>query len=129
VVEGVIAPHDCDECYALRAQLTGRVWDSIPAAFLDSNDGALPLLSQDAYVAFLPAWLMRAVRDPSGPLASMMLVNLRMEPNTSGFTPEQSSVIVDVARFIVAENGYPPDDPVNVESLAAVERAWGPRAA
>jgi hypothetical protein len=59
----------------------------------------------------------------------MMLVNLRMEPNTSGFTPEQSSVIVDVARFIVAENGYPPDDPVNVESLAAVERAWGPRAA
>ena len=129
IVAGVIASHDCEECEAIRRQLGGQTWESVPATFLDENDGALPLLSKDAYVAFLPAWLRRAVRDPKGPVANMLLVNLRTEPNTTGFTSEQASAIIDVARFIVAENGWPLDDPVNAESVAAIEQAWASTAA
>ena len=59
----------------------------------------------------------------------MLLVNLRHEPQTLGFTAEQASVIVEVARFIATANYWGPDDPVNVESLAAIEAAWGRKAA
>jgi len=129
VVVGTIAPHECAECNALREQLEGITWSEVPSAFIISNKGALPLLSQDAYVAFLPAWLRQALQEPAGEVASMLLVNLRHEPQTLGFTAEQASVIVEVARFIATANYWGPDDPVNVESLAAIEAAWGRKAA
>src|SRR2546423_15658039 len=128
-VRGVIAPHECEECDALR-QVLGRVtWDAVPPEFIRENDGSLPLLSQEAYVTFLPAWLREALRDPSGLVAGQLLVNLRHDPRTDGFTQPQSSVIVDIARFIANSNVWGSNDPVNVESLAAIESAWGAHAA
>ena len=59
----------------------------------------------------------------------MLLVNLRMEPDVVGFSAEQSRAVVEVARFVVAENDWGPDDPVNVESIAIIERAWNGSAA
>ena len=58
IVEGPIAPHDCEECLALREQLTGITWLDVPGQFVLANDGALPLLSPEAYLAYLPALLM-----------------------------------------------------------------------
>ena len=123
-VSGVIAPHDCDECNALRKQLEGSTWSSLPSAFISANEGALPLLSQEAYVAFLPAWLRQAVQEPDGEVASMLLVNLAHEPQTTGFTAEQASVIIHVARFIVSSNYWGSGDPGNAKALAAIEAAW-----
>jgi hypothetical protein len=128
-VHGVIAPHECEECDALRQVLGPVTWDGVPPEFIRENDGALPLLSQEAYVTFLPAWLREALNDPSGFVAGQLLVNLRHEPRTNGFTREQSLVIVDVARFIANSNVWGRNDPVNVESLAAIESAWGAYAA
>src|SRR5687768_10977159 len=110
IVLGTIAPHQCEECNALRLQLQRITWSAVPSEFVKSNEGALPLLSQEAYVAFLPAWLRQALREPAGEVASMLLVNLRHEPQTSGFTAEQASVIVEVARFIATTNYWGPDD-------------------
>ena len=128
-VMGEIAPHDCEECRELRRQLETVTWASVPNAFVEANAGALPLLTQAAYVAFLPAWLLQAVREPSEEVAAMLLVNLRHEPQTEGFTPLQASAIIDVAHFITEHGFWGPDDPVNVDSLAAIKAAWGQVAA
>jgi hypothetical protein len=125
-VEGVIAPHVCEECDALRNQLQGTTWSYVPSEFVKSFEGSLPLLSQEAYVAFLPAWLLQAAKEPSEEVAAMVLVNLRHEPQTSGFSSAQAFAILEVARHIADTGFWGPDDPVNVESIAAIEAAWRP---
>jgi len=128
-VRGAIAPHECEECDALRQVLGRATWDAVPPEFIRENYGSLSLLSQEAYVTFLPAWLREGLRDPSGLVAGQLLVNLRHEPSTDGFSEAQSLVIVDIARLIANSNVWGPNDPVNVESLAAIESAWGAHAA
>lgn len=128
-VLGAIAQHDCGECRALRLRLENTTWSSVPGEFVKANDGALPLLTQDAYVAFLPAWMLQAAQNPSEEVAAMLLVNLRHEPQTTGFSSQQVSAIIDVARFITANGFWGPGDPVNVDSLAAIKTAWGSIAA
>ena len=100
-------------------------WSCIPAEFVKANDDALPLLTQDAYQAFLPAWLLQAIREPSEGVAGMLLVNLRQQSRIEGFTPKQASTIIDVARFITANSFWGPVDPVNVDALAEIKAAWG----
>jgi len=129
VVRGIVAPHDCEECSALRDQLTGVTWQDVPGDFVHANDGALPLLSHEAYVAFLPAWLRQAVLDPSGPAAGMVLINLHHKLDTIGFTRRQAKVIMEVARYVVHSGIWGPEDPGNVESLAEIERVWSSVAA
>jgi hypothetical protein len=80
-------------------------------------------------VAFLPAWLRQAVRDPSGAAAGMVLINLHHKPDVSGFTRGQAKVIMEVARFVVDSSFWGPEDPGNVESLAEIERVWSSVAA
>jgi hypothetical protein len=58
---GPVARCECDECNALRRELPGKRWDQVTAEFIDFNSGSLPLLDPDALVAFLPAWLFRAM--------------------------------------------------------------------
>ena len=54
--------HDeCEEGVVLRRELPGKRWDEVPAEFVDSNSGSLPLLEPRALVAFLPAWLLRSL--------------------------------------------------------------------
>ncbi|MCE3272239.1 MAG: hypothetical protein K0S57_2636 [Ramlibacter sp.] len=59
----------------------------------------------------------------------MLLVNLRHEPRTAGFTPDQALTIIDVARFITFSSIWGPTDPVNVDSLAEIRTVWGQVAA
>jgi hypothetical protein len=54
-VVGPIASHDCEECDTLRKQLGTATWPDVPGDFIEANDGVLPLLTHDAYLAFLPA--------------------------------------------------------------------------
>ncbi len=124
-VLGAIAHHACEECCALRLQLAHTTWSHIPAEFVRESDGSLPLLTEEAYIAFLPAWLLQGIREPSEEVAAMLLVNLRHEPRTDGFTPEQAATIIDVARFITANSIWGPSDPVNVDALAAIKAGWG----
>jgi len=128
-VEGVVVPHECEECAGLRRRLTKVTWHDLSVDFVRAHDGSLPLLSHQAYLAFLPAWLRNALTDPDGPVAQMVMVNLGHDPNTSGFTSEQASVILDVARYVAAHSVFGPTDPVSVESVQEIERVWGPLAA
>jgi len=128
-VEGVVIPHECEECNELRRRLTKVTWHDLSVEFVRSHDGSLPLLSHAAYVAFLPAWLRNALADPDGPVAQMLMVNLWHEPDTSGFTAEQAGVILEVARYVAHQSVYGASDPVNIESVQKIERVWGPLAA
>jgi hypothetical protein len=129
VVAAVVALHNCPRCQALREQLTGRTWPEIPAEFIRDHSDVLPLLSHEAYLAFLPAWLQRGILEPDGDVAGMLLVNLGHKPDTSGFTPEQREAIIVAARFITQNDYWGPEDPENVKSLEAIERIWQETAA
>jgi hypothetical protein len=124
IVEGTVAPHDCPECMELRGQLTGITWEDVSVEFIRDHDDVLPLLSPEAYRAFLPAWLRQGILEPGGEVAGMLLVNLACDPDPTGFTLEQRDTIVEAARFIVGNDGFGAEDPENVKSLAAIERAW-----
>jgi hypothetical protein len=124
VVLGVITPHECEECLAIRVQLQSTPWSELPAEFVEANAGSLPLLSQEAYVAYIAAWLLQAIREPSEEVASMLLTNLSFEPQTTGFSLMQRKVIIKVAEHVVAESYWGPNDPSNIESLAAIHSAW-----
>src|SRR5205085_7140035 len=76
VVSGVITPHECSECVAIRKMLAGKTWSEIPDTFAEEFCGSLPLLSPDAYNAYLPVWLRSAVRDPDGQAGRCILFNL-----------------------------------------------------
>jgi hypothetical protein len=124
IVGGPVASHDRPECQQLRSQITGIAWLDVPPEFIRDHPDVLPLLSPDAYLAFLPAWLRQGVLEPEGEVADVLLVNLACDPDPTGFTLKQRDAVVDVARFIVQKNGRGPEDPENVKSLVAIERAW-----
>src|SRR4051812_42731601 len=128
-IEGVVVPHECSECAELRRRMTKITWHDLSVEFVRAHEGSLPLLSHDAYVAFLPAWLRNTLADPDGPVAQMVMVNLGHEPDTSGFSAEQASVILAVARYVAQQSVFGPTDPVNIESVQEIERVWGPLAA
>jgi hypothetical protein len=53
----------CEECTDLEASLRHQSWTTISDETIESNYVGLPLLSDEALVAFLPAWLTRALFD------------------------------------------------------------------
>ena len=129
VVEGPIAPHECDECAAIRAALTGRTWIEVPDSVAEEFSGSLPLLTEDAYNAYLPVWLRAALNDSSCEAASMLLINLADEPPTTKFSREQARTILLVARTVVQQNYWGPEDEGNLINLRAIEAAWGAESA
>jgi hypothetical protein len=118
------APHDCVECSEIRNALSGATWTDIPPDFLDGHDGDLPLLTREAYVLFLPAWLREAVLRPNGAVAGMLMVNLGEKVNTVGFSSSQAWVILQIAHYIARNNTFGVKDPVNLEAVTQIESVW-----
>ena len=129
VVPGRAAPHVCPECDEISQALANRAWTEIPRDFLFRNPDVLPLLSEDAYVAYLPAWLREGLLSPDEGVAASLIVNLHSTPPVARFTSEQARVILVLAKTLLAANMWPDDDPTDLESIDAVERTWGPRSA
>lgn len=63
--DGPITPCECAECTDLRKELRHKRWDEISAAFLDFTCSPT-LLTPEAFQAFLPAYLHRALDHLSG---------------------------------------------------------------
>lgn len=124
--QGTAAAHDCDECAALRSKLQGSSWTLLTTQFVDENADVLPLLTPEAYTAYLPAWLLRAIEDPDSEGAAMLMVNLTMDcHNAAVFTPEQRKAIVAIAEWVCETNVFGPQDPVNKETIQSVRELWG----
>jgi hypothetical protein len=62
--DGPITSCDCEECTNIREELRHKRWDEISTAFLDSTCSPM-LLTPEAFHAFLPAYLLRALDDLS----------------------------------------------------------------
>jgi hypothetical protein len=64
---GPITPADgkTGEDYAdhgvLYGVLHGRAWSEVPVSFIRENDDGLALLTEEAFVAYLPAWLIEGL--------------------------------------------------------------------
>jgi hypothetical protein len=127
VVPDRAAPHVCPECDDISNALAQRAWAEVPSAFLAANPDVLPLLSESAYGAYLPAWLREGLQHPDDDVATMLFFNLTDSPPTGPFTSEQGRVIAAVAKAICAASVWS-DDPVRIEHVATIERIWTRRA-
>ena len=124
VVSGPVAPHECEECATIRATLTGRTWRDVADSFAEEFSGSLPLLTEDAYHAYLPVWLRAALTEPSGEAASMLLINLADNPPKTHFNQQQADAVIQVARSVVRRSYWGPEDEGNAASLKAIEATW-----
>lgn len=59
-LESISAHDECDDGIALRSYPPGKRWTDVTAEFVKFNSGSLALLDPLAWMAFLPAWLLRA---------------------------------------------------------------------
>ena len=53
----------CEECTDLEASFRDQSWNTVSEETMRAHYDGLPLLSDEALVAFLPAWLSRALSD------------------------------------------------------------------
>jgi hypothetical protein len=71
---GTISNCPCDECEELRIELRGKAWDEVPTSFIDWTCSPT-LLTPEAFCAFLPAYMLRGLDDPTAkrPVADFTL--------------------------------------------------------
>src|SRR3569832_1015484 len=81
---GLITPadgktgQDYDEHEALYDELHGKRWSEIPASFIRGNAHGLVLLTAEAFVAYLPAWLSEGLVSPD--VAEVMVYTFHPDP-------------------------------------------------
>jgi hypothetical protein len=126
VPSGRAAPHKCEECDIVSEGLAKRPWTDVPQDFIAGNPDVLPLLSQDAYVAYLPAWLREGLHRPDEGAAAMVLISLSGTAPVERFTRTQALLVVRIANAIHSRSIWPADDPVFLERLDAIARLWTP---
>jgi len=72
---------ELDEQQALFSALRGRKWSEVPGSIIEGNPNGLVLLTDDAFQAFLPAWLIGALAQEE--VLEMMLYLFSPESHTS----------------------------------------------
>jgi hypothetical protein len=112
------------ECDELRHALKGKSWREVDDAFLLDNDGCLPLLTPEAYRAFLPAWFTSALRDPEGGPATMALINMESSTLHSEFTKTQRNALLACVRYVHEGDPFAQQDPVCIARVQAIETNW-----
>ena len=119
------APHQCEDCATIRSALSGLAWTEVPDSFAEEFSDSLPLLTEEAYNAYLPVWLRAALANPSGDAATMLLISLANHPPTTFFNRRQVQTVIKVARSVVAQSCWGWKDEGNIADLKAIEVAWG----
>ena len=56
-----IAPHACERCAQLSADLAGVEWTAMPDGLIEEYPSGLSLLSPEAYAYFLPGYVLYAL--------------------------------------------------------------------
>lgn len=125
VPTGIVAPHECEECRSIRRALADKTWSEVPDAFTEEFCDSLPLLTPDAYHAYLPVWLRVALLDPDSEAAQMLIINLSDKPPVFSFNASQSRFIVAAVKYIANSNEFGANDSGNAEDVEAVNAIWG----
>ena len=126
VIEYPAAPHKCLECDEISVGLKGKTWVDVPSEFLANNCDVLPLLSEQAYIAYLPAFVREGLLNPDGGVAAMVPINLARATSAQKYSAEQRRVLVDAVKEMGALSVWGANDPSHLENIRAVELAWSP---
>lgn len=97
---------ELDEERALYGALHGKSWSKIPPSFIERNPDAIVLLTDKAFGAFLPAWLISALMNEEvrklfvyvfSPRIhkSMEVIDSRIRP----LTPPQKEALLDFFSY------------------------------
>lgn len=124
---GDVVAHDCPQCSEIRATLGGASWWSVPGHFIRKHADHLPLLTKEAYKAFLPAWMNEAVNDPTGEIGALLIGNLAEGRFASDYSQQESYAVIQVVKWIAEKNGSGPGDPVFAERVNRAMQTWGAR--
>jgi hypothetical protein len=57
----LIALHQCDECEELRCAFVSQRWEAMSGELIERHYVSLPLLSPEAFVYFLPAYILHSL--------------------------------------------------------------------
>jgi hypothetical protein len=76
-----IAEHDCPECEQVRKTLGRYRADQVPDYVIDSLGSALPLLTPAGLRYYLPAYLVRVLRNPECPHVDLLIFHLSPNGN------------------------------------------------
>lgn len=120
--QGIAAAHDCLECDELRHFLEGKSWRDLDEEALWEVE--LPLLTPEAYHAFLPAWLWHGLHYPESAHAGMALINMEATENVAAFNSLERDLVVRCAQFIYRNAPFASQDHESVERLRHIEVRW-----
>ena len=121
---GIAAEHECLECEAIRSTFARKAWTELSHFHLTEHDGALPLLTPDAYQAFFPAWIRAALEDPEGSIATMALIDMEATDLQSVFSPEQRRFLVECAMKIHGGDTFAIQDAECIKRIQNICTRW-----
>ena len=103
-----VVSHQCPECESVETAFEGRRWSEVPVDTIRYHRDALPLLTPEAYVFLIPAYLIAAVREPLGDIAPMVLYSLQPSADRRGcpFTDRQRSVLLEVGEWLADRESW-----------------------
>jgi hypothetical protein len=119
-VDGCPWSEELDDEIYLYEGLRDKSWIDVSDEFVRRHDGDLPLLTAEAFAAFLPAWMMSGLNDPSGknPVLEFTVYSLappdscgndavvqaalekRWRDRVSLLNPDQLAVVITFAEFV-----------------------------
>jgi hypothetical protein len=105
----VLVRHQCPECESVQTAFEGRAWKDTPDEAVKDHHDSLPLLTPEAFVSLIPAYLRVAIREPlRGDIAPSVLYSLQPSANRRGcpFNPEQRSLLLEVAEWLAAQESW-----------------------
>lgn len=111
----------CSECCNLDVAFRGREWNEIPDSVIEYEHGSLPLLSDEAFRYFLPAYLHRSIRDDADKTAVPEFLLYALAPDSfnlprfGGLTPSQVTTVHRYLEYYLADVKDDPDIQETVE--------------
>lgn len=117
----VLVRHQCPECESIQEAFEGRSWKDTPDEAVKDRHDSLPLLTPEAFVSLIPAYLRVAVREPlRGDIAPSVLYSLQPSGDRRDcpFSTEQRDLLLDVAEWLAAQESWGTD-------MARVRKYWG----
>ena len=103
-----LVSHECPECERVQTALGGLTWSKVSSEAVKEHRDSLPLLTPEAYVSLIPAYLTVAVSEPLGEVARAVLHSLQPSGNRGGcpFHEEQRRVLLDVAEWLAEQESW-----------------------
>ena len=80
----------------MTTELRGKAWDDVPTAFIDWTCSPV-LFTPEAFCAFLPAFLLRGLDDPTGtrPVADMTLYCLLRNESNGDTSVRERAILMN----------------------------------